>query len=399
MIGWKGYNERLFLVPTTTGSTSTVTTSTTTGRLANDWFLLWEFLIIMAINNNLWNILCSFDNLRDAYFKAREHKSSSPEVQEFHKHWQYNLCILMKELKTKTYQPKPLRQFVLRDPKTRLISVSDFRDRVVHHALVNILQPIFEPRFIYDSYASRKGKGTLAALKRFDIFKRKVSFNGRLLPNARNNNDIIGFVLKADIKHYFKTVDHNVLISIMKRKIPDENIIWLIKIILEHYDSGISGKGMPLGNWTSQFFANVYLNELDQFVKHTLKAEFYIRYVDDFVIIHISQAALEGYERQIGAFIRNSLKLELHPDKCRIIPLRQGIPFLGFRIFYHYKLPSPKNIRRIKGRLALALEEYYLGFTDAAPVQEVLQGWSAYAIHGNTFRLRERMLNYIENKL
>src|SRR3989338_4480299 len=266
-------------------------------------------LFQMNAHNTLWNIFCSFDNLHHAYFLAREGKSSRPDIQEFDQHWWYHLCILLKELKTKTYQPVPLRTFLLRDPKTRVISVSDFRDRIIHHALIDILQPIFEPKFIADSYASREGKGTLAALQRFDQFKRKVSRNGQLLPDARNNNDVIGFVFKADIKHYFQTVDQAVLLDIIKKKIKDENIMWMIRQILQNYDSGNEQKGMPLGNWTSQFFANVYLNELDQFVKHTLRVKYYIRYVDDFVILHHSADALREYGQQIEEFLSISLKL------------------------------------------------------------------------------------------
>jgi retron-type reverse transcriptase len=131
-----------------------------------------------------------------AYWQARKHKTKNSKVIEFDKNWRLNLCILLGELRDKTYKPLPLKKFILRDPKTRIICVSDFRDRIVHHALVNILQPIFEPRFIFDSYASRKGKGTLPALKRFDHFTRKVTRNGKLKPNAKSNNDVISFAFK-----------------------------------------------------------------------------------------------------------------------------------------------------------------------------------------------------------
>src|SRR3989344_4564521 len=233
--------------------------------------------------------ICSSDNLYLAFKKAREDKTCLPYVVKFEENLDENLMKLHKELLSLSYKPQDLKRFIVRDPKTRTIHSSVFRDRVVYHAIVNILEPIFDPTFIYDSHASRKGKGTHKAVERFDKFKRKISKNGRLAKNAYNKNNVTGYVLKADIKHYFDTVDHERLLEIIERKVKDKNVIWLIKQILNNFDTSIKGKGMPLGNLTSQFFANVYLNELDQFVKHKLKAKYYIRYVDDFLILHNSK--------------------------------------------------------------------------------------------------------------
>ncbi|NQU78538.1 hypothetical protein HQ545_02090 [Candidatus Woesearchaeota archaeon] len=353
----------------------------------------------MKTYRNLWKDLYSFENLEHAYWQARKHKSNNPKVMEFEKHWRLNLCILLRELRTKIYKPMPLKKFVLRDPKTRLICVSDFRDRIVHHALINVLQHIFEPIFIFDSHASRKGKGTVTALKRFDKFKRKVSKNGKQTNDARNENDVKGYAFKADIRHYFQTVDHEVLLRIISKRVNDTGVLWLIKIILNNYESNTPRKGMPLGNWTSQFFANIYLNELDQFVKHNLKAKYYIRYVDDFIILHNSKTVLQEYEQSIKKFLSTELKLELHPDKCQIIPLKRGISLLGFRVFYHHKLPRKRNIRKIKGRLKEYLNSYKKGLLSAADILETLQGWSAYAMQGNTYNLRRRLSNEIEDDL
>ncbi len=292
----------------------------------------------------------------------------------------------------------PLKKFVLRDPKTRVICVSEFRDRVVHHALVNILQPVFQPRFIYDSFASQKGKGTLLALKRFDKFVQKLTKNGRQVLNAQNGNNVEGYVLKADIKRYFDNVNHSVLLNIIKRHVKDERLIWLCKVILRNYNSRISGKGMPLGNWTSQFFANVYLNELDQFVKHKLKAKYYIRYVDDFVIIHKTKTKLKEYKEKIKDFM-DGLKLELHPHKCKITALSSGLSLLGFRVFYYYKLVRSKNIRKINTKLTELLNDYKTFKISAGEILEVLAGWNAYAMHGNTYHLRERLTDKLTSKL
>ena len=156
-----------------------------------------------------------------------------------------NLGKLRQELESLTYEPRPLKTFVIRDPKTRVISASAFHDRVVHHALCNIIEPIFDKTFIYDSYVNRKGKGTHAAIKRFDEFKRKVSCNGRLVNGAKFDNTVIGYVLKADIRHYFQEVNHCALLGILKRKIQDETILRLIQTILDNHKT--FGKGMPIG--------------------------------------------------------------------------------------------------------------------------------------------------------
>jgi len=142
----------------------------------------------------------------------------------------------------------------------------------------------------------------------------------------------VGYVLKADIRHYFDTVDHEILLNIISVKIKDPNVIWLIKLILDNHKAEVKGKGMPLGNLTSQFFANLYLNELDQFVKHKMKVKYYIRYVDDFVIFHADKNTLESWKNDIDQFLICNLKVELHPEKSRIIALNKGITFLGFRV-------------------------------------------------------------------
>src|SRR3989339_248340 len=272
---------------------------------------------------NLYEDICNYENLEKAFTKARKHKTLKPYIIEFEEKLKENLLQLQEELITQTYKPRPLKTFIIRGPKTRKISKSDFRDRVIHHAICNIIEPIFDKTFIYDSYANRIMKGTLKAIERFDEFKRKVS----------KNNHKACYFLKADIKHYFDTVDHQILFNILARKIEDEKVIWLIKQIFDNHKTIESGKGMPLGNLTSQFFANVYLNELDQFVKHKLKAKQYIRYVDDFVILHHSEEKLAEWKEKIVGFLRENLLLDLHPEKTRIILSDHGVDFLGLKIF------------------------------------------------------------------
>ncbi len=352
-------------------------------------------MISMKTCKDLYCKLCSYDNLIKAFKKARKGKSKKWYVKEFEDNLENNLLQLKYELETLTYYPKPLKRFVIRDPKTRIIHASQFRDRIVHHALCNIIEPIFDKTFIYDSYANRKKKGTHAALKRFDCFKRKVSRNGKLVRNAKDNNMVVGYVLKADIKHYFDTVDHEILLRIIKKKIRDEKIIWLVQRVLDNHNFKILGKGMPIGNLTSQFFANVYLNELDYFVKHELRVKYYLRYVDDFVILHRSKEMLESYKEHTNEFLK-TVRLELHPEKSRIISLHKDVALLGFRVFFHYKLPRTNNLLKFEKRLMELMRKYERGEITKEKLMESIEGWFAYVKWANTYKFRKRLMDKMQ---
>lgn len=330
--------------------------------------------------------LCSFENLELAFKRARKGKTLKPYVIEFEEKVEDNLRRLQTELLFQTYMPKPLETFILRDLKTRKISKSDFRDRIVHHAIFNVIEPLFDKRFIFDSFANRTGKGTLKAIQRFQFFAKKVSHN-----YTRQT-----YVLKADIRHYFETVDHAILLSILKKRVQDERVLWLIKVILKNYKTQEPGKGMPLGNLTSQFFANVYLNELDQFVKHQLKALYYIRYVDDFVIVHPSCEQLEKYKIEIEHFLHETLKLQLHPDKSKVLRFTDGVTFLGHRIYPFYSRIAKKNIRRFERKLIRLHALYKDQGLPREKVVESFEGWLAHISHANTFKYRQHMLRMFD---
>ena len=332
--------------------------------------------------SEMYETLCSYENLELAFSRARKGKTKKSYVIEFESNLKENLLTLRNELLMQTYRPKPLTTFILCEPKTRKISRSDFRDRVIHHALCNVIEPLFEKSFIFDSYANRIRKGTLKAIQRFDYFKRKVTKNF-----SRN-----GFVLKADIKHYFETVDQKILLSLVKRKIPDDRVLWLIERILANYSTEKEGKGMPLGNLTSQFFANVYLNELDQFVKHKLRADYYVRYVDDFVILHHSPSQLQFYKKKIDAFLKNALHLELHPDKSKILCLTHGTDFLGLRIFPFHKRIKQRNMRKFQKKFNDLRKEYRKNKIEREKVIEIFEGWLAYISHANTYKYQRHLL-------
>jgi len=348
----------------------------------------------MKTYKNLYEKTYSIENLISSFVKARKGKTKKDYIINFESNLNKNLRQLQLELKNKIYKPHRLKKFIVCDPKTRTIHASIFRDRIVHHAVVNILKPIYEKIFIYDSFASRKFKGTHEAVKRFEYFLRKVSSNGQKIKNHFNNNSIKGFILKADVKHYFATMSHEILIDILRKNIRDEDFIWLIKIILNNFDTKIKGQGVPLGNYTSQFLANVYLNRLDYFVKHKLKAKYYIRYVDDFVILHDNKKVLEEYLIKIKKYLKN-LRLELHPDKSRIYPLRNGITFLGYRIFYHYKLLRKRNINSFKNKLRENIKLYREGLMSREKLESFLQGWFGYSKFANTYNFRKKIAELI----
>lgn len=227
---------------------------------------------------------------------------------------------------------------------------------------------------------------------------RKASENGRLVKSAKDGNMVVGYVLKADIRQYFDTVDHETLMENIRRKIKDKKVLWLIRKILDNHRTKIPGKGMPLGNLTSQFFANLYLNELDYFVKHELRAKYYIRYVDDFVIMDKLMERLELYKNEISNFLK-TIKLELHPEKSKVCPMHEGIRFLGFRIFYHHKLLKKSNIRKMEKRLISPLCEYESGEISADDIARSLQSWMGYARQGNTYKLRAKISRDIDDHL
>ncbi len=313
-------------------------------------------------------------------------------VKEFEKDLEKNLLDLKKELWEMTYRPAPLTKFTIHDPKTRVIRKSIYRDRVVHHVVVNILEPVFDKTFIFDSYANRINKGTTTALERYDCFKRKVSKNGTKIKDAFDNNSVKGYVLKGDIKHFFDSVDQKILLDIITKKIKDDKVLWLINTILNNFDN--ERIGMPLGNMTSQFFANLYLNNFDKFVKNRLKMRYYIRYVDDFVILHSDKKVLEECKDKIGKYLMN-LKLELHPEKSKIYPIYKGVSFLGFKTFYYYRLVRKRNVKLFLQRLKEFEEEYREGYLPRSILLEKLQGWFAYATWGNSYKLRKKLVSMI----
>lgn len=240
--------------------------------------------------------------------------------------------------------------FIIQDPKQRHIHKATVRDRVVHQAIVTAIEPLFEPRFIHDSYSCRAGKGTHAGVGRLRSFLRQAS---------RNNTRQV-YVLKCDVRRYFASIDHEILLRLIERRVTDEQTLELVRAVLLSHGSE-AGRGIPLGNVTSQLFANIYLHELDWYVKQRLGVRYYARYCDDFVIVSHDRAYLEGLVAPLREFLREALQLELHPDKVTIRSWVQGVDFLGYVLLPHATVLRTKTRRRMLQRVTTDNLSSYLG--------------------------------------
>ncbi len=279
--------------------------------------------------NNLYNQIYSFDNLHLAYLKARKNKRYKKEVLEFSANLEERLIELQNELIWEIYKPGRYREFFVHDPKTRLILSLPFRDRVIHQALYNIVEPIFESTFIGDSFACRKNKGTLAGVKRNEKF---------LLKELSKNKEV--FCLKMDIRKYFYNIDHEVLKNLIRKKIRCKRTLGLINIIIDSTDN----PGIPVGNLTSQLFANICLSEVDHFIKEKLRAKHYVRYMDDMIILHHDKQQLWRWLSEVREFLK-ILHLELN-EKTAVFNSKKGIDFLGYRQFSNYRILRKRIIKK-----------------------------------------------------
>jgi retron-type reverse transcriptase len=347
----------------------------------------------------LWSQIIDFENLWRAARQAQRGKRFRANVLAFNHDLESNLLELQTELQNRTYQPGAYHTFEITDPKPRLISAAPYRDRVVHHALCNIIVPLIERSFIDDSYANRIGYGTHRGLRRAVQFARSRRY-----------------VLQCDICKYFPSIDHTILKQQIRQRIKCPDTLWLIDIIIDnsnpqseeliHFPGDTlltpleRRAGLPIGNLTSQFFANVYLNGFDHFVKETLHIRHYLRYVDDFLLFADDWQQLADAKGAIAAYL-GSLRLQMHPVKSQLFETRYGLNFVGFRI-----LPIgetfPKDIRirvrndnlqRSRQRLKLLQQAYAAGQIDLSALVQRLQSWEAHLKHGNTYRLRRHIFD------
>lgn len=346
---------------------------------------------------NLWNQVTSFENLLLASRKAQRSKRFRDNVLAFNHALEDNLLQLQQELRSHSYQPGRYRTFEIFDPKPRIISAAPYRDRVVHHALCNIIVPPIERTFIYDSYANRTGFGTHRALRRFTQFCRSSRY-----------------VLQCDLRKYFPTIDHEILKAQLRRKIKCKSTLWLIDLIIDNSNPQNSPvvyfpgddlltpctrrRGLPIGNLTSQFFANVYLNSFDHFVKEQLKARKYLRYVDDFALFSDDRAFLIEAQAEIETQLA-TLRLSLHPIKTQLTETRFGANFVGFRVLNERIRVRSDNLRRARHRIKHLLIRYRQNRISKTDVLNSLTSWKAHLDHGDTWQLQQAIFSGLNDKL
>lgn len=331
-------------------------------------------------DKGLFERIISLENLFLSWKEFKRGKSKKYDVGQFDQDLESNILKLHYELKNKTYCHSKYVSFYIQDPKLRHIHKATVRDRVLHHAIFRILYPIFDKTFIFDSYSCRINKGTHRAINRLNQFATKVSKN-----NSRNC-----FILKCDIKKFFDSVNQDVLINLIKEKINNHEVVWLLNIVLKSFV-----KGLPMGNITSQLFANIYLNKLDQFVKHQLKIKYYIRYCDDFAIAEDDKERLNYCITEVDEFLRNSLKLYLHPSKIIIRRYHQGVDFLGYVIFPHHRVLRTKTKNRIFKKIKIKLSQLKGNKISKESFNQSAQSYSGMLNHCNGYNIKKNIVKLI----
>lgn len=329
--------------------------------------------------NNLWADLVTFENLYAAFEEARRGKRYREDVMRFAASLEENLVNLQNHLIWKSWTPGRQREFVVREPKLRAIQAPPFEDRVIHHALVRVVEPAFERRFITDSFACRTGKGTQAAVARVQHFLRVA---------RRNWGDGV-YVLKADISRYFASIRHDVLMGEIERAISDRDVLWLWRQIIAGYGHE-DGVGLPVGALTSQLAANIMLNRLDHIAKDDMGLRHYVRYMDDFVAVLPDKATAQKVMRELGEAV-NGLALSLNP-KTAIHPWQRGVDFCGYRTWPTHILPRKRNIKRARADFRELESRYHHGEVDLEHVRQRVASFVAYAKHCNARRTVEGVL-------
>lgn len=342
----------------------------------------------------LYDQIYDFGNLYEAYIQARKGKRYRIEVLKFTKNLEENLIQIQNELMWKTYEVGRYREFFVYEPKKRLIMALPFKDRVVQWAIYQVLNPYFEKGFIKDSYGCRVGKGSHRAVSRLQYWMRYM--------HRRHERF---YALKLDVSKYFYRVDHNVLISILRRRIGDNDLLWLLETIVrcEHTKFGIplgdhqfdadriGGVGMPIGNLTSQMFANLYLNELDQYAKQILHTKRYLRYMDDVVVLHEDKKYLWALKEQIDQFITDHLSLKLN-NKTMVRTASQGVEFVGFRVWTTHKKLRKKSALKMKRRLRYLQRAYARGDVNLHEVNCSVQSYLGIMKHCDSHNLKTKLL-------
>ena len=327
------------------------------------------------------------ENLFTAWEEFKVDKRHKEDVQAFEFSVEQNLFRLHRELMAKRYKHQPYTGFYIRDPKVRHIHKAAARDRVMHHAIFRVLNPFFDRTFISNSFSCRIGKG---------VHKGVIALENMIRSESRNFTRQC-FALKCDVQKFFDSVDHQVLLSILEKRIADPEAMGLIRQVIESYSAGQTSlfdrQGLPIGNLTSQLFANVYMNEFDQFIKHTLRVRHYARYTDDFVIISTDKKYLEGLLDPIREYLHTRLKLKLHPNKISFRACHQGVDFLGYVALPSHRLVRAKTRRRIYRKLKYRISQYRSGIISENALSQTLQSYLGILSHANAHQLTQDLKN------
>jgi retron-type reverse transcriptase len=339
----------------------------------------------------IWPEVISFNNLFSAYLKARKGKQSVPSVAEFTLNLESELLSLQQQLSDFTYQPGRYRLFTIYERKKRQIAAAPFRDRVVHHAIMNIMEPPIDRRFIFDSYACRQGKGVHAAVDRYQQWSKHYPY-----------------VLKMDIEQYFPSIDHEILKAKLRHYLKDRYLLVLLERIIDTAPAATGradicyfpeddlltpverSSGLPIGNLTSQFFANLYLDDVDHFIKEQLRVRAYLRYVDDLVILGRDKVQLHEIREQLRERLAQD-RLRLHPRKAHIYHTARGIDLFGYQVFPHKRKLRNDNGHAFYRRLRNMARLYHQGALDWEDIHPRVRSWIGHAVHGDTLGLRKTL--------
>ncbi|HOW77545.1 MAG TPA: RNA-directed DNA polymerase [Candidatus Contendobacter sp.] len=343
---------------------------------------------------DLWPQLIAFDNLWRAWRQARRGKSRSTGAVAFELNLERELLALQRELTDGSYQPGGYRLFTLYERKPRLIAAAPFRDRVVHHAVMNIIEPPLDRTFIFDSYACRQGKGTHAAVDRYQRWAQRYPY-----------------VLKLDVRRYFPSMDHALLKAKLRRRIADPRVVALLDQIIDGSPADVAGdpiyfpgdnlltpaerrRGIPIGNLTSQFFANLYLDDLDHWLKEQCRVPAYLRYVDDLVLLADVKTELHDHHAALADYLSRE-RLRLHPRKAQVSRTGDGLNLLGYLVFPHRRRLRNDNGLRFRRRLRQFARAYAQGRLCLADINPSVQAWLGHARHADTFGLCQSIFNAV----
>ena len=342
----------------------------------------------MKTFNHLFDRIASFDALYEGYLRARKGKRETAACMLFERRLEENLINLLNHLQYGTYELGPYRSFTVYEPKTRTITaLQDFKDRVVQHAIMAVIEPIWEARFISTSYACRIGKGThLGANKAQEMLRECLRKRGKV------------YALKADVRRYFASVHHDTLKALLRKRIADERLLdLLLKIIGSYHEPGRPGYGIPIGNLTSQLFANIYLDAFDQHVKCRLRIQWYVRYMDDWVIISPDKQELHALRLSLTVWLNQNLHLELN-NKTQVFPVAvsngRGLDFLGYHLWPYRRRLRKASLNRFKRRVRRLQAKYAAGEMELKEVKQQLSSWLAHAKHGNA---QPAIANYLNS--